>query len=51
MSNPKQASSRTLLLIIAAVFFGPLLFAGWLYYKGELIQPMGRTNNGALLEP
>ncbi len=51
MSNPKQSSSRALLLIIAAVFFGPLLFAGWLYYQGELIQPMGRSNNGALLEP
>ncbi len=51
MSNPNQASSRALLMMIAAVFFGPLLFAGWLYYQGELIQPMGRTNNGALLEP
>ncbi len=51
MSEPNQASSRALLLIIAAVFFGPLLFAGWLYYKGELIQPIGRINNGALLEP
>jgi len=51
MSNPNRASSRALLLMIAAVFFGPLLFAGWLYYKGELVQPIGRTNNGALLEP
>jgi len=51
VSKPNRSSSRALLLIIAAVFFGPLLFAGWLYYKGELIQPLGRVNHGALLEP
>jgi hypothetical protein len=51
MSESKQGSGRLQLSIIAAVFFGPLLFAGWLYYKGELIQPVGKTNNGALLEP
>ena len=51
MSKPNRSSSRALLLIIAAVFFGPLLFAGWLYYKGELVQPLGRVNHGALLEP
>ena len=51
MSEPKQGSGRVQLLAIAAVFFGPLLFAAWLYYKGELIQPDGRTNHGAVLEP
>ncbi len=47
----RKPSGRWQLAVIAAVFFGPLLFAGWLYYKGELIQPQGRTNHGALLEP
>ena len=51
MSETKRGSGRPQLLIIAAVFFGPMFFAGWLYYKGELLQPIGNTNNGALLEP
>jgi len=46
-----QTKSRVILLFIAALFVGPVFFAGWLYYKGELIQPAGRANNGALLEP
>lgn len=44
-------SGRLQLGLIAAVFFGPLLFAFWLYYQGDLIQPQSRTNHGALLEP
>jgi hypothetical protein len=51
MIATNKGSGRLQLSIIAAVFFGPLFFAGWLYYKGELIQPIGMTNNGALLEP
>ena len=51
MNEPERGSGRLQLLAIAAVFFVPLLAAGWLYYKGELIQPTGRSNNGALLEP
>ena len=44
-------SGRLQLTLIAAVFFGPLLFAAWLYFQGDLIQPVNRTNHGALLEP
>lgn len=44
-------SGRLQLSLIAAVFFGPLLFAAWLYYQGDLIQPANRSNHGALLEP
>ncbi len=51
MSDLRRGSGRLQLLLIAAVFFVPLFFAGWLYYKGELIQPTGKTNAGALLEP
>lgn len=44
-------SGRLQLTLIAAVFFGPLLFAAWLYFQGDLIQPTRTTNHGALLEP
>ncbi len=38
------------MLLIATVFFGPLAIASWMYFSGSL-QPQGRTNHGALLEP
>ena len=44
-------SGRLQLGLIAAVFFGPLLFAAWLYFQGDLIKPSNRSNHGALLEP
>ena len=39
------------LLLIAAIFLGPLLLAAWLYYDGQSLQPEGRVNHGVLLEP
>jgi hypothetical protein len=51
VAEERRMSGRLQLGLIAAVFFGPLLFAAWLYFQGNLIQPAGRTNNGALLEP
>jgi hypothetical protein len=51
MTDPKPGSGRTQLLLIAAVFFLPLLLAAWLYYGGKAAQPEGRANHGALLEP
>ena len=39
------------LLLVALVFFGPLIGAAWLYYKGDSLQPDARANHGALLEP
>ena len=41
---------RLQISIIALVFFGPLLFATWMYLSGQL-QPVGRTNHGELLDP
>ena len=38
------------MLLIASVFFGPLVVATAMYYGGYF-QPEGRTNHGALLEP
>ena len=51
MSNPQRTKGRLQFLLIAAIFFGPLLFAAWLYYSGDGLQPETRANHGALLEP
>jgi len=52
LSEPlNQRKSRQQFLLIAAVFLGPLLIAALLYYRGEPLQPAGRTNHGTLLEP
>lgn len=48
-SPPKKG--RLQLLLIAAVFLGPLLVAALLYFQDSPLQPAGRTNHGALLEP
>jgi len=48
-SQPKRG--RLQLVLIAAVFLGPLLIAAVLYFQGAALQPAGRTNHGALLEP
>ena len=45
------ARGRLKLALIALVFLGPLAIAAWLYLGGESLQPTGRTNAGALLEP
>lgn len=45
------AQGRLKLSLIALVFLGPLAIAAWLYLGGESLQPAGRTNAGALLEP
>jgi hypothetical protein len=51
MSDERRKSGRLQLLLIAAVFFGPLLGAAWLYFQGGALQPDERANHGALLEP
>ncbi len=38
-------------MLIALVFFGPLVVAVWMYYGGEFAAPRGRSNHGVLLEP
>lgn len=51
MTDTTRRSGRVQFFIIAAVFFGPLLLAAWLYYQGDALQPKSRANHGALLEP
>ena len=51
MTEGRQGRGRIQFLIIAAVFFGPLLIAALLYYQGNDLQPESRVNHGALLEP
>lgn len=51
MNGARNKSGRSQLLLIAAIFIGPLVVAGWLYYQGKAAQPTGRSNHGALLEP
>ena len=51
MNDRQRTRGRLQFLLIAALFFGPLLFAAWLYYGGDTLQPDARANHGALLEP
>lgn len=50
MTAVRKTWVRVQLLLIAAVFFGPLAIAALMYFTGGL-QPLGRTNHGELLEP
>ncbi len=51
MTDEPHKSGRLQLLLIAAVFIGPLIVAFWLYSGESSLQPTGRSNHGALLEP
>ena len=51
MNDRRRRSGRLQFLLIAAVFFGPLIVAAWLYFAGGSLEPEGRTNHGTLLEP
>ena len=51
MDKPERKSARLHLVLIAVVFFGPLVAAAWLYYGGYFSGPTETTNHGALLEP
>lgn len=51
MTETPRKSGRAQFLLIAAVFIGPLIVAAWLYFSGAALQPTGRSNHGALLEP
>lgn len=51
MPEDRKQSARVYLVLIAAVFFGPLIVAAWMYYGGAFVQPDARSNHGALLEP
>lgn len=51
MADAPRKSGRIQLLLIALVFFGPLVVAAWMYYGGQFAVPQGRSNHGSLLEP
>ena len=51
MADRRPGSGRLQLLLIAAVFIGPLIAAIWLYTAGSSVQPDARANSGTLLEP
>ena len=51
MTETKQGKGRVQLLLIAAVFLGPLVLAAWLYFAAQDLTPEGRSNNGVLLQP
>lgn len=51
MPEAPRKSPRVQLLLIVAVFFGPLLIAAWMYYGGHFIDAEQRSNHGALLQP
>lgn len=47
----KRVPARLQLLLIAALFLGPLLLAALMYYGGLHLEPAARSNHGTLLEP
>ncbi|MGI9272374.1 MAG: SCO family protein [Woeseiaceae bacterium] len=51
MPDSPRKSARPQLLLIALVFFGPLLVAAWMYYGGHFNPTAAGSNHGALLEP
>lgn len=51
MDEPKRKSARIHLVLIAVVFFGPLIIAAWAYYGGYFSGTAPGTNHGALLDP
>lgn len=46
-----RRSGRLKLLLLAALFLGPLAVAAWLYFSAADLAPEGRTNAGRLLVP
>ncbi|MCI0516883.1 MAG: hypothetical protein L0Y45_03520 [Woeseiaceae bacterium] len=53
MSGPEttRGPAHLQLLIIAALFLGPLILAALMYYGGLDLRPSGRSNHGLLLQP
>lgn len=51
MSKQKDIKGRLQLILLALVFFGPLILAAWLYFGGRDLQPGGKTNHGDILQP
>ncbi|MEJ2171434.1 MAG: hypothetical protein P8X59_01530 [Woeseiaceae bacterium] len=51
MPEPKRQAARLLLVLIACLFFGPLLLAAWLYYGGYFSGARQDSSHGAVLDP
>lgn len=51
MSDAGKRTGRVQLLLVAAVFLGPLALAAYMYFAGQGLAPEGRTNSGTLLQP
>jgi hypothetical protein len=49
-TSPDRKASRRMLLLLAVVFFVPVMVAFAMYYGGGW-KPSGRTNHGELIEP
>ncbi len=47
----KKGKGRLQLLLLAAIFLGPLALAAWMYFGAQGMAPEGRTNSGTLLQP
>lgn len=50
LAQQLNSGGRLQIGIIALVFFGPIIFATWMYATGQL-RPVGSTNHGSLLDP
>lgn len=51
MTQKADPKGRLQLVLLATIFFAPLIIAAVMYFKGDSLQPEGRVNHGALLEP
>jgi cytochrome oxidase Cu insertion factor (SCO1/SenC/PrrC family) len=51
IADPQRRRGRRQLVLLASLFFVPLLVAFWLYYGGGNWRPAGGTNQGDLIDP
>lgn len=49
--NDQTKRSRTKFLLLALLFFGPVIFAWWAYYFSDGWRPVGQTEHGDLVHP
>ena len=51
IADPQRRRGRRQLILLASLFFVPLLVAFWLYYGDAGWRPAGGTNQGDLINP
>jgi len=51
IDDAQRRRGRRQLMLLASLFFVPLLVAFWLYYGGSGWRPVGGTNKGDLIDP